>query len=130
MATDVPALSVTVWVALVILGVLMARGATNQKGPQMAFLAAIKAIHASGRKLPVNIVLVAEGEEEIGSPNFGQIVEDPAVMAALQSPQMLAELGPCFGVAGVRRDWINVARTHELSPLRTALSPLQTWNCP
>jgi starch synthase len=26
----------------------------------------------------------------------------PAVMAALQSPQMLAELGPCFGVAGVR----------------------------
>ena len=27
MATDVPALSVTVWVALVILGVLMARGA-------------------------------------------------------------------------------------------------------
>jgi nitrate/nitrite transport system permease protein len=27
-----------------------------------------------------------------------------------------------FGVANVRKDWINVARTHELSPLRTALS--------
>jgi nitrate/nitrite transport system permease protein len=27
-----------------------------------------------------------------------------------------------FGVAGVRQDWINVARTHELSPLRTAFS--------
>lgn len=27
-----------------------------------------------------------------------------------------------FGVANVRKDWINVARTHELSPLRTAFS--------
>jgi nitrate/nitrite transport system permease protein len=27
-----------------------------------------------------------------------------------------------FGVAGVRRDWVNVARTHELSPLRTAMT--------
>jgi nitrate/nitrite transport system permease protein len=27
-----------------------------------------------------------------------------------------------FGVAGVRQDWINVARTHELSPMRTAFS--------
>ncbi|HZX52799.1 MAG TPA: nitrate ABC transporter permease [Pseudomonas sp.] len=31
-------------------------------------------------------------------------------------------LNTAFGVAGVRRDWINVARTHELSPLRTAFS--------
>ena len=31
-------------------------------------------------------------------------------------------LNTAFGVAGVRRDWINVARTHELSPLRTAVS--------
>jgi nitrate/nitrite transport system permease protein len=31
-------------------------------------------------------------------------------------------LNTAFGVAGVRRDWINVARTHELSPLRTALT--------
>jgi nitrate/nitrite transport system permease protein len=29
-------------------------------------------------------------------------------------------INTAFGVAGVRRDWINVARTHELSPLRTA----------
>jgi nitrate/nitrite transport system permease protein len=31
-------------------------------------------------------------------------------------------LNTTFGVAGVRRDWVNVARTHELSPLRTAFS--------
>lgn len=29
-------------------------------------------------------------------------------------------LNTAFGVSGVRRDWVNVARTHELGPLRTA----------
>jgi nitrate/nitrite transport system permease protein len=29
-------------------------------------------------------------------------------------------LNTAFGVAGVRADWVNVARTHELGPLRTA----------
>ena len=31
-------------------------------------------------------------------------------------------INTAFGVSSVRRDWINVARTHELSPLRTALT--------
>jgi nitrate/nitrite transport system permease protein len=31
-------------------------------------------------------------------------------------------INTAFGVASVRRDWINVARTHELSPLRTAVT--------
>lgn len=31
-------------------------------------------------------------------------------------------LNTAFGVANVRRDWINVARTHELGQLRTALT--------
>src|SRR3954470_20293848 len=57
--------------------VVMGRGAVNQKGPQAAFLAALHAIRAAGRKLPVNLVLVAEGEEEIGSPHFPQIVRRP-----------------------------------------------------
>ena len=29
-------------------------------------------------------------------------------------------INTAFGVAGVRRDWVNVARTHELSPIKTA----------
>jgi nitrate/nitrite transport system permease protein len=29
-------------------------------------------------------------------------------------------INTAFGVAGVRKDWINVARTHELTPLQTA----------
>lgn len=63
--------------------VLMGRGAVNQKGPEAAFLGALHAIRAAKRKLPVNLVLVAEGEEEIGSPHFPQIVRRPEVQAAL-----------------------------------------------
>jgi len=63
--------------------VLMGRGAVNQKGPEAAFLAALHAIRAAGRKPPVNFVLVAEGEEEIGSPHFPQIVRRPEVLSAL-----------------------------------------------
>jgi len=63
--------------------VLIGRGATNQKGPEATFLAALHALKAAGRKPPVNIVLVAEGEEEIGSPHFAQVVHQPEVLAAL-----------------------------------------------
>jgi acetylornithine deacetylase/succinyl-diaminopimelate desuccinylase-like protein len=63
--------------------VVMGRGAVNQKGPQASFLAALHAIRGAGRKIPVNLVLVAEGEEEIGSPNFSQIVLAPEVRSAL-----------------------------------------------
>jgi len=62
---------------------LYGRGAVNQKGPEMAFLAAVSAIQASGRKLPVNLVLVAEGEEEVASTHFDQVVAVPEVQAAL-----------------------------------------------
>ena len=63
--------------------VIVGRGAVNQKGPQAAVLAALHAIRGAGRKLPVNLVLVAEGEEEIGSPHFPQIVRQAEVQAAL-----------------------------------------------
>jgi acetylornithine deacetylase/succinyl-diaminopimelate desuccinylase-like protein len=63
---------------------IVGRGAVNQKGPEGAFLAALHAFRAAGRKLPVNLVLVAEGEEEIGSPHFAQVVRKPHVLAALR----------------------------------------------
>lgn len=63
--------------------VMVGRGAVNQKGPQSAFLAALESFRATGRKLPVNLVLVAEGEEEIGSPHVAQFVLAPQVQAAL-----------------------------------------------
>ena len=64
--------------------VITARGAVNQKGPESAMLAALHAFKAAGVKLPVNLVLVAEGEEEIGSPHFRELVTTPQVMAAVK----------------------------------------------
>ncbi|HXZ19098.1 MAG TPA: M20/M25/M40 family metallo-hydrolase [Candidatus Acidoferrales bacterium] len=69
--------------------VVIGRGAVNQKGPEASFLAALHAIRGASRKLPVNFVFVAEGEEEIGSPHFPQVVRRPDVAAAL---------GKCSGV--------------------------------
>ena len=63
--------------------VVVGRGAVNQKGPEAAMIAALHAFRGAGRKPPVNLVLVAEGEEEIGSPHFPQIVRRPEVQAAL-----------------------------------------------
>ena len=60
------------------------RGSVNQKGPEAAFLAALHAFRASGRRLPVNLVLLAEGEEEIGSPNFINALRDAEVVAAMR----------------------------------------------
>ena len=79
--------------------VCMGRGAVNQKGPENSFLSALMAFKAAGGKLPVNLVLVCEGEEEIGSPHFGEVV---------RAPEVLAELKKCIGVfmpqAGQDRD--------------------------
>src|SRR5512132_3690423 len=64
--------------------IMIGRGATNTKGPQIVCLAALRAFKAAGQKLPINLVLVCEGEEEIGSPNFREIVFKPEVEAALR----------------------------------------------
>jgi acetylornithine deacetylase/succinyl-diaminopimelate desuccinylase-like protein len=67
--------------------VMVGRGAVNQKGPEGSFLAALHALRAAGRRPPVNLVLVCEGEEEIGSPHFHQIVQRPNVMEAIRRAQ-------------------------------------------
>src|SRR5437764_2587807 len=64
--------------------VCVGRGAVNQKGPESSFLAALHAFKAAGKKPPVNLVLVCEGEEEIGSPHFPEVVRNPKVTAALK----------------------------------------------
>ena len=64
--------------------ICVGRGAVNQKGPENSFLGALRAFQAAKVKLPVNLVLVCEGEEEIGSPHFPEIVRNPKVTAPLQ----------------------------------------------
>ena len=79
--------------------VCMGRGAVNQKGPENSFLSALMAFKAAGKKLPVNLVLVCEGEEEIASPHFHEVIAHPDVLPDLQK---------CVGVfmpeAGQDRD--------------------------
>src|SRR2546425_8947065 len=44
--------------------VLIGRGATNSKGPELAYWNALMSIKAVTGKLPVNLIFVAEGDEE------------------------------------------------------------------
>jgi acetylornithine deacetylase/succinyl-diaminopimelate desuccinylase-like protein len=55
--------------------VVMARGATNQKGPERAFLNALEAVIATKGRPPVNLMVVAEGEEELGSPHYPEVID-------------------------------------------------------
>jgi acetylornithine deacetylase/succinyl-diaminopimelate desuccinylase-like protein len=56
--------------------VLIGRGATNSKGPQMVQLNALMAIKAVTGKLPVNLIFVAEGDEERMSIGYRKFVKD------------------------------------------------------
>jgi acetylornithine deacetylase/succinyl-diaminopimelate desuccinylase-like protein len=48
---------------------LYARGASDMKGPLLAYLAALESILAAD-KLPVRVKILFEGEEEVGSPHL------------------------------------------------------------
>ena len=55
-------------------GVYRGRGTTDDKGPALAVLYAAKYAHAN--KIPINIKIIWELEEEIGSPSFEQFLKD------------------------------------------------------
>ena len=61
-------------------GKVFARGATDDKGQVFLHIKAIEALMAVDGKLPVNIKLLVEGEEEIGSPNLDPFVRDNKAM--------------------------------------------------
>jgi acetylornithine deacetylase/succinyl-diaminopimelate desuccinylase-like protein len=56
-------------------GKMFGRGSVDDKGQVLMHLAAIEAHMRTRGRLPVNIKVVIEGEEEIGSPNFERAVE-------------------------------------------------------
>jgi len=51
-------------------GAIFARGANDDKGQLYAHLMAIEALTQAGGGVPVNLRVLLEGEEEIGSPNI------------------------------------------------------------
>ncbi|MBU0639986.1 MAG: dipeptidase [Planctomycetes bacterium] len=55
-------------------GWLFCRGAADNKGPLLVYLRAVQAWLETAGKLPINLKLLFEGEEEIGSPNLTEFV--------------------------------------------------------
>ena len=56
-------------------GKIYARGSTDNKGQNLAHLLGLGEIINEEGELPVNVILLVEGEEEIGSPNLGPFLE-------------------------------------------------------
>jgi acetylornithine deacetylase/succinyl-diaminopimelate desuccinylase-like protein len=56
-------------------GKIYARGSVDDKGQLFLHIKAIEAHLATRKRLPLNIVLIAEGEEEVGSANLEEFVE-------------------------------------------------------
>ena len=57
-------------------GYVYARGASDDKGQFFTYLKAMEAILAVSGKLPINVKVLVEGEEEIGSPNLGPFMKE------------------------------------------------------
>ena len=87
---------------------LFARGAADDKGQVFIHLKSIEAFLRNGGKLPVNIKLLIEGEEEIGSENLDNFVKDhremlEADLVLISDSDMFAEGTPsiCYGLRGL-----------------------------
>ena len=56
-------------------GRIFARGATDNKGQILAHILGVGEMLAREGTLPLNVIFLIEGEEEIGSPNLGPFLE-------------------------------------------------------
>jgi acetylornithine deacetylase/succinyl-diaminopimelate desuccinylase-like protein len=72
--------------------VLIGRGATNSKGPEMSEWNALMSIKAVTGKLPVNVIFVAEGDEERMDLGLRKFVRD--------HPDLFKGADAMFGTAG------------------------------
>jgi acetylornithine deacetylase/succinyl-diaminopimelate desuccinylase-like protein len=89
-------------------GTLYARGATDDKGQVSMHLAAAQALLGATGALPVNLKVLIEGEEEVGSPSLGALVTSrrkqlhcDAVL--ISDTTMYTEERPalCYGLRGL-----------------------------
>ena len=63
-------------------GKIFARGSVDDKGQLFLHVKALEAHLATRKKLPVNVVVIAEGEEEVGSEHLAQFVQDQKQLLA------------------------------------------------
>lgn len=67
---------------------LYGRGASDDKGQIMAHIAALEALLKTAGRLPLNVACLFEGEEEIGSPNLGGVVDRLEPFGSPGAPQL------------------------------------------
>ena len=117
-------------------GKVFARGASDNKGELAVRLAAIRALRDEAGELPVRVKWIVEGEEEIGSRNFDEIVRRNAELlradgalwegGSARLPDGRPEFGLGFkGALGVRLDVKSLA-TDAHSSLE-AIAPSAPW---
>jgi len=89
-------------------GRLYARGVGDNKGQHLAQILAVESLLACRGSLPCNVIVLLEGEEELGSPHMPAFVR--AYRAQLGADLVITADGPvhesgrsciCFGVRGV-----------------------------
>jgi len=89
-------------------GRLYARGVGDNKGQHLAQILAVESLLACRRRLPCNVIVLLEGEEELGSPHMPTFVR--AYRNQLNADLVITADGPvhesgrsclCFGVRGV-----------------------------
>lgn len=123
--------------------VIIARGAVNSKGPYRAWLNALESIIAVEGKLPVNIMFTAEGEEELGSPHFPQIIHRyadrlemaDAVLNCGMSQGLDGKVRMVLGVKGIvymelecsGRAWGRGPREYDIHSSMKAVTDSPVW---
>lgn len=66
-------------------GNIYARGSVDDKGQLFLHVKALEAHLKTRGKLPVNVVLIAEGEEEVGSDNLEHFIENNKELLACEA---------------------------------------------
>ena len=89
-------------------GCLYARGSADDKGQVFIHLKSLEAYLKNGGDIPVNVKLLIEGEEEIGSDNLGSFVREKkemlkADLVLISDSAMFAKGVPsiCYGLRGL-----------------------------
>jgi acetylornithine deacetylase/succinyl-diaminopimelate desuccinylase-like protein len=89
-------------------GNLYGRGATDDKGQIFIHFKAIEAYLKTSKRLPINLKLMLEGEEEIGSPHLAPFIEAQqdllkADLAVISDTPFFAKGVPsiCYGLRGI-----------------------------
>ncbi len=87
---------------------LYARGSSDDKGQVMIHIKALEAILKTDKKLPINVKLLIEGEEEIGSQNLAEVVQNykkqlGCDLCVVSDSQMLSPTQPAivYGLRGL-----------------------------